>query len=97
MAGVGITPIGASDEQAIRTVVNAYGACWNRHDMAAMGELSPKMCIGSTSSAGIGRARRLSSQATRQFIARSFEGPKLKLAISISGSSGRTLRSVSSI
>lgn len=33
MAGVGITPIGASDEQAIRTVVKAYGASWNRHDM----------------------------------------------------------------
>jgi uncharacterized protein (TIGR02246 family) len=39
MASVGITPIGASDEQAIRTVVRAYGACWNRHDMAAMAEL----------------------------------------------------------
>ena len=39
MAGVGITPIGASDEQAIRTVVKAYGASWNRHDMATMAEL----------------------------------------------------------
>ena len=39
MAGADIASIGLSDEQAIRTVVRAYGACWNRHDMTAMAEL----------------------------------------------------------
>jgi len=39
MTGVGINSLAAPDEQAIRSVVTAYGTTWNHHDMGAMAEL----------------------------------------------------------
>jgi SnoaL-like domain len=39
LASVDAPLVSASDEDAIRTAVEEYGAAWNRHDMAALAEL----------------------------------------------------------
>ena len=78
MSGISASPANP-DEQAIRGVVAEYGAAWNRHDMDAMANSSPTMPIGSTSSAGIGPARRRSLPVTRRSIARFFQKTAIEL------------------